>query len=93
MLAKIVKLLLLVVFLFVHFIDHKHVLADSGPQPPPPIAFTNVSIVSTGSTFTMKCQMPDNYTIGKEQLDMYFRYIITGSFTRYTIPGKQITAN
>ncbi len=47
MLVKnVVKWFSLTIFLFFNFITNNQVLADSGPQPPPPIASTNVSTVS-----------------------------------------------
>ncbi len=88
-----VKWFSITIFLFFNLIANNQVLADKGPQPPPPIASTNVSTVSAGSAFTMKCEMPDNYTIGKEVFAMNFRYNINGDIADYTIPGKQIATN
>ncbi len=89
MLAQIVKWLLLTVFLLDNLIANKQVLADDGPQPPPPIAFTNVNTLSAGSAFTIKCNMPDNYTIGNKQFIMYFGNTISNSwFSEYFMSGK-----
>ncbi len=93
MFVQVLKWSSLMTFLNVQLIASNQVLANTGPQPPPPIASTNVSIVSAGSAFTMKCQIPDNYTIGNEQFDMYFGYDTTGIFASFEIPGEQITAN
>ncbi|KAH9402923.1 hypothetical protein TYRP_015687, partial [Tyrophagus putrescentiae] len=83
-----VKWFSLTIFLLFNLIANNQVLADGGPKPPPPIASTNVSTVSAGSAFTMKCEMPDNYTIGKEQFDMSFYYNINGGIADYIIPAS-----
>ncbi len=90
MLTQIVKWLSLVVFFFVHLIVFKKVSAELGPQPPPPIASTNVSTVLAGSAFTMKCEMPNNYIIGNEAFTMKFvNNISISDFAYYHLPGKQ----
>ena len=90
MLDQIVKWMSLVIFLFVYFIAKKQVLAEDELRPPPPTAYANVSTVSAGSAFTIKCEMPKNYTIGKETFYMFFVHNISKVwFTYYYLPGKQ----
>ncbi|KAH9399758.1 hypothetical protein TYRP_017750, partial [Tyrophagus putrescentiae] len=64
------------------------VSAELGPQPPPPIASTNVSTVLAGSAFTMKCEMPNNYIIGNEAFTMKFvNNISISDFAYYHLPA------
>ncbi len=93
MLAQNVQWLFLVFLLFViYVIAFEQMLADIIIQPPPPIASTNVSTVSAGSAFTMKCKMPDNYTIGNKTFYINFNFFNVRPTAYYIIPGKKITA-
>ena len=90
MFVQIVNRLTLPIFLFVQLTAYKQVLADDAPRPPPSIASTNVSTVLAGNAFTLKCAMPNNFTIGNKIFQIYFYNNITEAyFSYYVIRGKQ----
>ncbi len=80
---------LLIVFV-IKLNELNHILADDGPKPPTPTASTNVSTVAMGSAFTMKCEMPANYTIGVDIFFVSFYYNFNGQIGYFDLTGKLI---
>ncbi len=90
MVFKNIHLILLAVLLFLFLIQ---IIFAQNEQPPKPTASVSENKVFMGNTFIMKCEMPSNFDMGKENsfyMDFFvnIQNILHEDIARFTIPGK-----
>lgn len=95
MVFKNIHLTLLAVLLFLVLIQ---IIFAQNEQPPKPTASVSENKVFMGNTFIMKCEMPSNFDMGKENsfyMDFFvnIQNILHEDIARFTIPATTADLN